>query len=128
MSHRPEPALGRSSVSPNRPLKVGVSISLFEGGFAGATPRWSDLLGIARAAEAVGVDSLWVPDHLIFRTGGITSGMWEGWSILTALAAVTKRVELGSFVTCAAFRNPALLAKMADTVEEISGGRLILGL
>ena len=95
MSHRPTPVPGRSAVSPNRPLKVGVSISVFEGGLAGATPRWSDLREIARAAEAVGADSLWIPDHLIFRTGEITSGMWEGWSILSALAAVTQRIELG---------------------------------
>jgi alkanesulfonate monooxygenase SsuD/methylene tetrahydromethanopterin reductase-like flavin-dependent oxidoreductase (luciferase family) len=54
--------------------------------------------------------------------------MWEGWSLLTALAAVTRRVELGSFVSCTGFRNPALFARMADTVEEISNGRLILGL
>jgi alkanesulfonate monooxygenase SsuD/methylene tetrahydromethanopterin reductase-like flavin-dependent oxidoreductase (luciferase family) len=55
-------------------------------------------------------------------------GMWESWSLLTALAVAVPRVELGSLVTCTLFRNPALLAKMADTVEEISGGRIILGL
>jgi alkanesulfonate monooxygenase SsuD/methylene tetrahydromethanopterin reductase-like flavin-dependent oxidoreductase (luciferase family) len=59
---------------------------------------------------------------------GRTFGMWEGWSLPSALAAVTDRVALGTFVTCMGFRNPALLAKMAETVEEISGGRLILGL
>jgi alkanesulfonate monooxygenase SsuD/methylene tetrahydromethanopterin reductase-like flavin-dependent oxidoreductase (luciferase family) len=56
------------------------------------------------------------------------TGQWECWSVLTALAAVTRRVELGTLVLCTGFRNPALLAKTADTVEEISGGRLILGL
>jgi alkanesulfonate monooxygenase SsuD/methylene tetrahydromethanopterin reductase-like flavin-dependent oxidoreductase (luciferase family) len=82
-----------------------------------------------RVAEDVGLDSLWVPDHLLWRDDdGATEGSWEGWSLLTSLAAITHRVEVGSFVTCTSFRNPALLAKMADTVEEISGGRFILGL
>ena len=102
---------------------------VFEDGFAGATARWSDLVEFARVAEDVGLDSLWIPDHLLFREkDGSTSGIWECWSLLSALAAVTRRVELGSFVSCVGFRNPALLAKMADAVEEISGGRLILGL
>jgi alkanesulfonate monooxygenase SsuD/methylene tetrahydromethanopterin reductase-like flavin-dependent oxidoreductase (luciferase family) len=104
-------------------------VPIFEGWFAGTTARWSDLAAFARVAEDVGCDSLWIPDHLLFGDDdGNTWGMWEGWSLLTALAAVTHRIELGSFVSCAVFRNPALLAKMADTVEEISGGRLILGL
>ena len=54
-------------------------------------------------------------------------GAWEAWSFLSALAAITQRVELGTLVLAMGWRNPALLAKMADTVEEISGGRLILG-
>ena len=112
-----------------RPLKVGLIVPLFESGFAGETARWPDQVEFSRVAEGVGLDSLWLPDHLLFREDdGSTSGMWEGWSLLSALAAVTDRVELGTFVACTGFRNPALLAKMADTIEEISGGRLILGL
>ena len=53
--------------------------------------------------------------------------MWEGWAIIAAIAAVTSRVEIGPLVSCMSFRNPAYLAKLADTIEEISGGRLILG-
>jgi Luciferase-like monooxygenase len=117
-----------------RPLKVGLLLPIAEETMAGATPRWADLKAIARLAEASGFDSLWVPDHLImdFTAYGIPSetraGSWDCWSILAALAAVTKQVELGTIVACVGFRNPALLAKMADTIDEISDGRLILGL
>jgi alkanesulfonate monooxygenase SsuD/methylene tetrahydromethanopterin reductase-like flavin-dependent oxidoreductase (luciferase family) len=87
------------------------------------------MLALARIAEDVGFDSVWLGDHLIYRFENIAPfGIWEGWSLLSALAATTNRVKLGTMVVCTGFRNPALLAKMADTVDEISGGRLILGL
>lgn len=114
-----------------RPLKVGLLLPIIEGTMAGETARWGDLLAIARRAEELGFDSLWITDHLLFRLPGREDdpvGMWEGWSLLAALAAATSRIALGPFVSCAPFRNPALTAKMAATVDEISGGRLILAL
>jgi alkanesulfonate monooxygenase SsuD/methylene tetrahydromethanopterin reductase-like flavin-dependent oxidoreductase (luciferase family) len=127
-----------------RPLKVGLHMPHWEGGIDGVTPRWTDLLALARQAEAVGFDSLWVADHTWsilseFYEGisrpvppGVADippfGMWEGWTLLTSLAVATSRIELGILVACTGFRNPALLAKMADTLDEISDGRLILGL
>jgi alkanesulfonate monooxygenase SsuD/methylene tetrahydromethanopterin reductase-like flavin-dependent oxidoreductase (luciferase family) len=115
-----------------RSPKVGLALWTFEGITPDGMPRWSDLKAMAQCAEAVGFDSLWVPDHTLLAhpvvTGGARLAVWECWSVLSALAAATNNIELGTFVACSSFRNPALLAKMADTVDEISNGRLILGL
>ena len=91
---------------------------------------WPELRDIAMLAEDVGFDSIWLDDHLLYHMRGAAepNGNWESWSMLSALAACTRTVEIGNLVLGMGFRNPALLAKMADTVDEISGGRLILGL
>ena len=113
------------------PLKVGIFLPFGELMLDGATPRWADLLAMARLAEDAGFDSLWLGDHLLMPFPAHPSGAigaWDCWSLLAALAAGTRRAELGPLVLCTGYRNPALLAKMADMVEEISGGRLVLGL
>lgn len=84
---------------------------------------------MARLAEEVGFDSLWVGDHLLYRfPDGTTRGPWEAWTTLAGLAEATDRIALGPLVAATAFHAPAMLAKLAATVDEISGGRLVLGL
>lgn len=109
--------------------RIGFFLGSITGGMRDGALRWKDIAALAARAEEVGFDSFWVPDHLLFRfEGQAAHAPWEGWSIISALAASTNRIGIGSLVVCTAFRNPGLLAKMADTVDEISGGRFTLGL
>jgi alkanesulfonate monooxygenase SsuD/methylene tetrahydromethanopterin reductase-like flavin-dependent oxidoreductase (luciferase family) len=122
-------------------MRVGLMLPIGAGALGEGRPvRWTDLREMARTAEAVGVDTLFLPDHLLFRKSppgnlmqvnmepGKTRGIWEAWTILVALAETTHRIHLGPLVACTGFRNPAILAKMADTLDEVSGGRVVLGL
>ena len=115
--------------SGSRPMKVGLFVPHFEDPWNGRGPRWRDILDLAKRAEAVGFDSFWMPDHLFYHFEGVyLQGGWDAWSLLAALAAATERMEIAPLVACAGYRNPALIAKMADTIDEISGGRFILGI
>jgi probable F420-dependent oxidoreductase len=107
-----------------RQMKVGIQLPEVE-----REVPWSEVRQIARTAEQTGFDSLWVGDHLLFRdpVNGVR-GPWEAWTTLAALSEATERVLLGPLVAATSFHNPAMIAKMAVTVDEISGGRLVLGL
>jgi probable F420-dependent oxidoreductase len=107
-----------------RSMKIGLMLPLA----ADETGGFDDLREMALAAEEDGLDSVWGADHLIFRDDGTTTGIHESWTVLTAVAAITKRVEIGPLVLALPFRNPALTAKMAAELDEVSGGRLILGI
>lgn len=106
-----------------RPLRVGIQLPEVE-----RDVRWPEYLTMARAAERAGFDSVWLGDHLLYRGDGRPErGPWEAWTLLAALAASTERVELGPLVACLGFHPPGLIAKMAATVDEVSGGRFVLG-
>jgi len=89
---------------------------------------WPDLLAACRSVEATGWDSLWVDDHLLADEGDPRDGKLEGWTTLAALAVLTERVRLGLLVGANTFRNPGLTAKLATTLDQLSNGRVVLGL
>ncbi|MCI0346272.1 MAG: LLM class flavin-dependent oxidoreductase [Chloroflexi bacterium] len=111
-------------------MKVGVTVPMTASDVPAGEPfpGWLAIRDFAMRAEVLGLDSVWVFDHLVFRDEEGTDGILESWSVLAALAAATSRVELGTLVMATPFRNPAVLAKMAVTTDMVSGGRLILGL
>jgi alkanesulfonate monooxygenase SsuD/methylene tetrahydromethanopterin reductase-like flavin-dependent oxidoreductase (luciferase family) len=106
------------------PLSVGVQLPEVE-----REVRWPELRAMAAAAEQCGFDSIWVGDHMLYRGDGRPErGPWDAWTLLAALAASTERVRLGPLVASTAFHPPGLIARMAATIDELSGHRFVLGL
>lgn len=90
---------------------------------------YAEIRTIALAAEAAGLDSVWVADHLLAPDHrDAAASPWEAWTILTAQAEATERITFGTLVLCTAFRPPGVVARMADTLQDVSGNRLVLGL
>ena len=105
-------------------MRVGIQLPEVE-----RDVRWPEVAAIARAAEESKFDSIWVGDHLLYRGGGRPErGPWDAWTQLAALAVLTTRVRLGPLVAATAFHTPGVIARMAASIDEISGGRLVLGL
>ena len=109
-------------------VRLGLVIATHEVPAQQRAVPWTDIRDMARAAEEVGFDSVWLPDELLWPMETGPMGFWECVSVLAAVAATTSRVEVGTSVMCVTYRNPALVAKIATTVDEISGGRFVLGL
>jgi alkanesulfonate monooxygenase SsuD/methylene tetrahydromethanopterin reductase-like flavin-dependent oxidoreductase (luciferase family) len=114
-------------------VRLGLALPHYEHSFpAGERLSWQSLLDSALRAERLGFDSVWISDHFLLDLSryGATgeAGSLEAFTALAGLAARTSRVRLGTLVACAAFRHPAILAKMATTIDLISGGRFDLGL
>jgi alkanesulfonate monooxygenase SsuD/methylene tetrahydromethanopterin reductase-like flavin-dependent oxidoreductase (luciferase family) len=105
-------------------LEIGVQLPEVE-----REVRWPEMLAIAKKAEECGFASVWVGDHMLYRGDGREErGPWDVWTLLAAIAASTARVKLGPLVASTAFHPPGLLARMAVTIDEVSGGRFVLGL
>ena len=112
-------------------MKTGITIlSGLVGEYEGWDPgrAWSRAVEMGEVAERLGFAFVWVPDHLLVVRGPAEAPTFEAFTLLTAIAARTGRVRLGPGVACAGFRNPALLMKMATTLDVASGGRVDLAL
>lgn len=112
------------------PMQFGIMLPMDEGEPGGTAPTFAELVGMTRLANEVGVDIAWFPDHLVYQwpPDMASVGAWECFTFIAGLAAATERIALGTMVACTGFRNPGLTAKMAEAIDEISGGRFILGL
>jgi alkanesulfonate monooxygenase SsuD/methylene tetrahydromethanopterin reductase-like flavin-dependent oxidoreductase (luciferase family) len=104
-------------------LRVGLQLNTTQRAF-----RWSEIRELARAVEDAGLDSVWTEDHLFYQLKGSWLAPWDAWTVLAGLAEVTHRVRIGTMVSPMGLRHPVLLARHAAAVQEISGGRLVLGI
>jgi alkanesulfonate monooxygenase SsuD/methylene tetrahydromethanopterin reductase-like flavin-dependent oxidoreductase (luciferase family) len=110
-------------------FEVGLVLPTGQTGPERTTQRWVDIRAAAVAAEAMGFDTVWSPDELLWRVPEKPQqGFWDGVSMAGAIAAVTSRVKVGTWVLSALHRLPGINAKVAETLDEISGGRFVLGL
>ena len=124
-------------------MKIGTCLPSETGQLDGDTATGPQVVAIARLAEEIGLDSVWLVDHFCYSAAaemsglgagappelvGVTFGAWECLTTAAGLACATERVEIGTLVANTGYRNPALLARMADTIDELSGGRFITGL
>ncbi len=104
------------------PARAEIGVYLPQMGFS-----YADVLHRAQRCEELGIDSLWLYDHL-YGPGAPDYPSLEAWTLATALLSRTERIHVGHMVLCNQFRHPAVLAKMATTLDQISGGRLQLGI
>jgi probable F420-dependent oxidoreductase len=113
----------------NTSMKLGLVVKIVDSPILKRAPTYLEVRQTALDAEAAGFDAIWLYDHLLYRMEDQpTVGIWECWTMLSALTQATQKIKLGTLVLCNSFRNPAILAKMAATLDEVSQGRLILGI
>lgn len=112
----------------HRPMSLGLMIPIRERSMGGKTPRFEDMVSMATTARDVGFEAIWFGDHFTMGDGDEMSGAWEAWMMMVGVAARVPGVQIGPLVSCTGFRNPGVVAKMTEAMDEISGGRFILGL
>ncbi len=112
-----------------RSFEIGMVLITGQFGPERTTARWTELRDLALRAEAIGFDTVWMPDELLWRPADRPqTGFWDGIAMAGAVAAVTSRIKVGTWVISALHRNPGITAKAAETLDEISGGRFVFGL
>lgn len=111
-----------------RQMSLGLMIPVREGSMGGETPRFDDLVAMATAARSAGFEAVWFGDHVTMGEGDAMSGAWEAWTMMAGVAARVPGIHIGPLVSGTGFRNPGVIAKMAEALDEISDGRFILGL
>ena len=108
-------------------LQVGLVIVTGELKATG-TARWTEIRDLALRAQEMDLGTVWVIDELLWRKDGTDQGFWDGVAMAGAVAASTSRIQVGTWIMSALHRNPGIVAKAAETLDEISGGRFIFGL
>jgi alkanesulfonate monooxygenase SsuD/methylene tetrahydromethanopterin reductase-like flavin-dependent oxidoreductase (luciferase family) len=111
-----------------QPTSLGINIPNSERALFNGTPHYSDMLAMSKSAAASGFDVLWFDDHFSFTSDTDLRGAWDAWTLMAAIATQVPDIYLGPMVACTAYRNPGVIAKMTEMIQDISGGRFILGL
>lgn len=109
-------------------FELGLVLPLDQQGPERTTVHWPAIRELALRAEEIGFDTIWTPDELVWFVGETPRGFWDGVSMAGAVAASTSRAKVGTWVMSALHRNPGIIAKTAETLDEISGGRFVFGL
>ena len=111
-----------------REFELGVVVPVQQSGPERVTAHWPEIREFALRAEEIGFDTIWTPDELVWFSDAAPQGFWDGVSMAGAIAAVTTRAKVGTWVMSALHRNPGIIAKTAETLDDISGGRFVFGL
>lgn len=115
--------------NPLRSVEIGLVLPMGDSFVDGRTVRWAEIRDLAIRAEAIGFDTVWTADELLWRPeGGRPQGWWECVAMTGAVAAATSKIKVGTWILSALHHNPAILAKAVETLDEISGGRFVFGL
>jgi alkanesulfonate monooxygenase SsuD/methylene tetrahydromethanopterin reductase-like flavin-dependent oxidoreductase (luciferase family) len=110
-------------------FELGIVMPLMQFGPERTTARWTGIRAMAQRAEEIGFGTVWTPDELLWRASDAApQGVWDGVAMAGAVAAATSTAKVGTWVMSALHRNPGIIAKTAETLDEISGGRFVFGL